>query len=203
VRLCAWRGPNGRTYGAVAGGSGKGRARALRDTPFAGAQAGGLYAYEDPGMVGDRWGRAGAGMLFVDPRGRMLLLRRSIGVLEPGTWGAPGGAIPEEEYLDKSGRWRRKRMGALQSALKEVEEEVGGVPPHRVVAKYVYSEPTDAGEFTYTTFVAQVEQPFDPKLNWENEDWVWVKPESAWGLPLHFGAKAMLKNRAEWQPVSG
>ena len=193
VRLCAWRARDGSWYGADARPP-----RLAVTSPFAGAAPGGLYAYEDPGMVGERWGQAGAGMLFVTRSGRMLLLQRSPYVLEPDTWGIPGGAIPEEEYLDSSGQWQRRGMDPLQSALKETEEEVGGVPPHRVVAKYVYSEPSG---FSYTTFVAVVDEPFEPQLNWENHAWKWVDEHGAGKLPLHFGTKALLTSRDRWQEV--
>ena len=114
--------------------------------------------YEDVGFgeVG-RWGNAGSGILFTTGR-RILLLHRSPDVLEPGTWGIPGGAVPQSD----DGSF----MDFYESAKKETKEELGSVPAHTVVDEYVYEEEG----FIYTTYIAKVSEKdaeyLSPLLNW-------------------------------------
>lgn len=117
---------------------------------------------------------------------RILLLKRSPHVDQPGTWGIPGGALPVEGD---------ERMPALQGALKEVREEVGSLPPHRVVGKFVFRD----GSFTFTTFIAKVDDEFTPRLNWENSDSQWVAEDELSALRLHFGVKALLASKDPFQ----
>ena len=120
--------------------------------------------YEDEGIVDGHWGRAGSGVLVTDGA-RVLLLLRSGEVHTPYVWGYAGGAIPVNR---KTG----KPMDAKASALHEADEEMGGMPPGRVVRSLVKREPDG---FTYTTFVWRVTpsalDDFEPELNWEHDDW--------------------------------
>jgi len=136
--------------------------------------------YEDVGMVGDNWGRAGSGFLFTTGDA-ILLLKRSPYVMEPGTWGIPGGAIPEI---------RGRLMNPKASALKEVREEIGAVPKKRIIDKYVYSK----RKFTYTTFIAKVSKQFKPKLNWEHSSYKWFFKQDLAGVKLHPGVRNLLRN---------
>ena len=143
--------------------------------------------YEDVGF-GEQgyWGNAGSGMLFTTGD-EILLLHRSSFVQEPNTWGIPGGAIPEDE---DTGRL----MDPLRSAVKEVREEVGQVPPHRVVDKYVFQD----GGFRFTTFIAKVGKTFRPRLDWENSDYAWVSREDIDDYRLHFGVRRLLAHKDPW-----
>jgi hypothetical protein len=120
--------------------------------------------YEDEGMVGGHWGRAGSGVLVTDGA-RVLLLLRSGAVHTPHVWGYAGGAIPVDRRTGQP-------MDAQASALHEAREEMGGLPEGRVVQRIVKREPDG---FVYTTFVWSVTpsalDDFEPELNWEHDDW--------------------------------
>lgn len=135
--------------------------------------------YEDVGMTEEGfWGNAGSGILFTTGE-KILLLKRSPYVLEPGTWGIPGGAIPESHG---------QLMDARKSAEKETREELGSVPGYRIVDKFVLT----SGSFTFTTYIARVKQEFKPRLNWENDRAEWVTEADAARKNLHPGVKALL-----------
>lgn len=137
--------------------------------------------YEDIGFTETgRWGNAGSGLLFTTGD-RILLLERSDSVEEPGTWGLPGGAIPEGE-----GGLR----DALKSAEAEAAEELGKFPKYRLINEYVYEEP----DFTFTNFIGAVEEEFTPTLNWENTDHAWVSEDELNSYDLHFGVIELLNN---------
>lgn len=137
--------------------------------------------YEDVGFTEHgRWGNAGSGLLFTTGE-RILLLERSDSVEEPGTWGIPGGAIPEGE----SGL-----RDALKSAEAEAAEELGSFPKYNLLNEYVYEEP----DFTFTTFVGAVREEFTPTLDWENDDYAWVSRSELSDYDLHFGVVELLKN---------
>ncbi len=140
--------------------------------------------YQDVGFTETgRWGNQGSGCLFSTGE-RILLLRRSWDVEEPGTWGLPGGAIPEATA---------GQQDALQSALQETTEELGSVPPHQVIDQYVYQEPG----FQYTTFVCLVDDSAAEtnfRLNWENDDHSWFSRRELNGLDLHFGVRHLLEH---------
>jgi 8-oxo-dGTP pyrophosphatase MutT (NUDIX family) len=114
---------------------------------------------------------------------RMLLLKRSGAVLEPGTWGIPGGAIG----IDGDGNYE----DAWKSALREASEEAGGVRGSPK-GKFVFRD----GSFTYTTFFVEAAKEFAPRLNWESSDWAWVTREEALGMRLHPGVRKLMKSRA-------
>ena len=141
--------------------------------------------YRDEGHVGGRWGRAGSGLLFTTGR-RILLLLRADWVMEPGTWGIPGGAIP----VDGLGR----AMDPLESALREAREEIGPLPPYCIVDEFVFKEGHGDHRFRYTTYIAKVEQ-FAPALNEEHDDFMWWAPEHDPPLRLHPGVEALLRER--------
>lgn len=124
-------------------------------------------------------GSQGAGILFLCPSsGRILLVKRSQEVNEPGTWGIIGGAIDPGE-------------NPLEAALREAEEEIGVSSTRglRLVPAFVFSQ----GDFRYHNFLGVVPKEFEPRLNWEADGYVWASLD---GLPgnLHFGVKALLKN---------
>jgi 8-oxo-dGTP pyrophosphatase MutT (NUDIX family) len=142
--------------------------------------------YEDVGYgeVG-RWGNAGSGILFTTGN-RILLLHRSPHVLEPETWGIPGGAVPQSD----GGSF----MDFYESAKKETQEELGSLPPHRVVDEYVYEEEG----FIYTTYIAKVSDEtadsLHPVFNWENDDYAWVSLDELGDYDLHFGVLELLNH---------
>lgn len=130
------------------------------------------------------WGRAGAGILYTTGK-RVLLCLRSGDVLEPGTWGIPGGAVRPSLLGDPK--------GPRITAETESEEELGGcIPGAQTVTTVQYR---DRG-FVYTTFVDRVSvaaaHRFEPVLNWESDDARWFDAVEVESLDLHFGVRYAL-----------
>lgn len=123
-----------------------------------------------------RWGRAAAGALPVaQTTGRLLLTLRSDYVMEPNTWGLPGGKMEPGEDPEVA-------------AVRELREELSYAGELLLVTSYVYKEPG----FTFHNFIAVVPDEFVVKLNWENDDARWFALGSL-PKPLHFGAAKLLK----------
>lgn len=139
-----------------------------------------------------------AGIMFLDPDGNVLFLRRA-GVDQTGTWAFPGGHIEEGETAD-------------QAAVREVKEETDfTVDPHalRTHARRIkpvlsdvvtdVDQPLDAGPATlpppplvdFTTFLMQVPEQFVPTLNEEHDGYVWAKVQEP-PSPLHPGCRIAL-----------
>ena len=126
-----------------------------------------------------RWGVFGAaGVVFVvraDDGVRVMLQQRSAFAHEGGTWSCAGGAIDEGE-------------SPLEAALREASEEVGEIPPtHRVVGEYVFRPAVD---WTYTTVVVDVDEPFGASINFETDAVEWVPLDIVDHRPLHPGFAA-------------
>lgn len=122
------------------------------------------------------WGRFGAaGLLAHDPARGILLQHRVSWSDHGGTWGIPGGARHEGE-------------AAVVGAIRESREEAG-VPPEAILPRFVYV--IDRGGWTYTTVIARVSEPFEPRItDPESHALAWVPPDEVGGYPLHpgFGA---------------
>ena len=126
-----------------------------------------------------RWGRAGAGVLLVArDTGRILLALRSAEVMEPGTWGIPGGRVEEGDT-------------AKHTAVTEVHEEFGiKLTKRSLTPLYAFVEPG----FRYDTFMSVVpNEQLDVTLNWESDDARWFNVDSL-PKPLHFGTKLLLSD---------
>lgn len=140
--------------------------------------------FSDTGMSGAGgryWGNAGSGMLFTTGKS-ILLLKRSAMVEQPRTWGIPGGAIPEDNG---------ELMDAYASAKKECKEEIGVLPPHKVITKFIFKD----RDFMFTTFICKVKEFSPTRLNWENDEWEWVSEEELSTYKLHFGVSLLLKSK--------
>ena len=143
-----------------------------------------------------RWGKAGSGILFVCGD-EVLLLLRSQAVLEPNTWGIPGGAIQGTEgmFHDNEERELDYSEHTLTNAIKETEEELGGFPDE------VWKEHSpcifQSGNFTYTTHVLELEphvvDNWDITLNWENDNAVWL-PKNELPENIHYGVRYLVDN---------
>lgn len=125
-----------------------------------------------------RWGRHGAaGALFVCGTGGVdhyLLARRSGLVLQSGTWSLPGGALRRDEE-------------PLAGALREVTEELGGVPAEYELC---HTHVMRAGAWSYVSHLLRVPARFDPvRLNWESTEVRWLTGPQALALPLHPGLR--------------
>lgn len=126
-----------------------------------------------------RWGLFGAaGVVFVVrfPGGpRVMLQKRSSFAHEGGSWSCAGGALDQGET-------------ALEGGLREAAEEVGAVPSeHRVLGEVVFAPATD---WSYTTFVIEVDSEFGASMNFETDAVVWDSPDEVEARELHPGFAA-------------
>lgn len=127
-----------------------------------------------------RWGIHGAaGVVFVvrDMHGSPLVMlqKRSAMAHEGGNWSCAGGALDLGET-------------PFDGALREAAEEVGSPPgTPRPLGEYVF-EPAD--DWTYTTVVVEVDEPFGSSLNFETDEVAWFTPDHVESLALHFGFAA-------------
>jgi 8-oxo-dGTP diphosphatase len=119
------------------------------------------------------WGRAGAaGLLVLDPRGRILLQHRAVWSHFGDTWGIPGGA----RQFDES---------AVEGALRESAEEAA-VPGDAL--RLLFTSVVDLDIWSYTTVAAQAVTPFEPVISdRESEALAWIPLGEVDDLPLHPG----------------
>ncbi|MFT4221317.1 MAG: NUDIX hydrolase [Microbacterium sp.] len=119
------------------------------------------------------WGRFGAaGLLAFDERRGVLLQHRVTWSHFGDTWGLPGGARHEGETA---------RDGALREAHEEAGVPVDAVRPRLLSV-------LDVGVWSYTTLVADVVAPFEPRItDPESHALAWVPPAEVAGRPLHPG----------------
>lgn len=127
-----------------------------------------------------RFGAQAAGaVMMAASTGRFLLMERSDGVLEPGTYGNCGGAHKKDEAPADAAR---RECGEETGWAGEADDMV-------VIPVLVYREP----EFTYSNFVAVVPDEFDPMYGWEAVGHKWSTVDDL-PSPLHFGIVAMLND---------
>lgn len=158
-----------------------------------------IYIVSEFNKKSDRWGLAGAGVLYFCPEDNtILLLHRSNQVEDPNTWGIPGGAVKgtegywEEE--DESPEYSEEKL--RDSAFSEVSEELGHFPEYD---KEEGRHTTINNNFHYTTFlvIVNLQQKGtisrNIQLNWENDGFDWFRidflPEN-----VHSGVEAAIQN---------
>ena len=104
--------------------------------------------------------KTSAGMLLIS-EGKLLLLKRSKNVRNPGKWGLPGGQRDGSE-------------SSWQTAVRESTEELGGLPLSEVFGEISVRR----GRKRYVIFVARVSRKgrkrFTPRLNTEHTQSKWV-----------------------------
>lgn len=147
------------------------------------------------------WGIAGSGIVFICAEDKTIFLQQRSKKISSGAgkWAQPGGGIfpqneeekyhylpiPQEEVLeDNDPRF-------YQTAVKEVTEECGSCPPHKVLDSYVFN---DHG-FKYKTFIANMKKAdkdrwipeAQPEHAWESEDMRWFSMSQFLKLDLFIG----------------
>jgi hypothetical protein len=128
-----------------------------------------------------RWGKEGAGCWFLSKStGRLLIPFRSEEVLEPHTWGTWGGAIDPG-------------LTVIEALEKEKAQEAGHFGPCHYVPLSIFR----SGTFRYHNYLAIVDDEFEPTLNWETEDYLWLDDLEKLPSPLHPGVVAMLVESKE------
>jgi 8-oxo-dGTP pyrophosphatase MutT (NUDIX family) len=99
-----------------------------------------------------------AGVMFVTPDRRILLLRRTAAGDHEGEWSVPGGKLEGEET-------------AVEAAAREAEEETGRRVDPRDLSPWVRRR---AAGVDFETFVHPVEDEFEPELCEEHDAHRWV-----------------------------
>lgn len=127
-----------------------------------------------------------------------LLTLRSQDVLEPGTWGIPGGRVEAGE-------------NPFEAAERETEEELGFLPTFNRVGQSTYTD----GRFNYIAYIVHTDdQDWYPDVAgadaaWENDDAAFFtlteistgvpdesrSPDYPSPRPLHFGVSAILRGQ--------
>lgn len=118
-----------------------------------------------------------AGILFVRGDRKILLMRRASGD-HPGTWALPGGGVEEGETSEETAR-----RETLEETGQEYSDEL--IPWTRRRADGV----------DFTTFVGSLPDGFEPTLNDEHDDYMWVDRQFALAAApvLHPGLVIALK----------
>jgi 8-oxo-dGTP pyrophosphatase MutT (NUDIX family) len=126
-----------------------------------------------------------AGIMFEDPNGNVLLLRRSASGDHPNEWGFPAGHVEGAETAEEAAR-------------REAREEVGDVPAGEMSL-------LDKGDGSFHTFKQNVQDQFEPKLNHEHTGHVWASKD-AMPEPLHPGVARLMGamgKGADGMPLGG
>ncbi len=111
-----------------------------------------------------------AGVLFRDPNGRILLLRRARNEEREGEWDMPGGHLETGE-------------SPIDAAVRESLEETGMRPKSLGLIR------ENSGYATYKAYTDE----FHPKLSDEHDLYEWLAPDEALKRELHPGLRAMLE----------
>lgn len=120
-----------------------------------------------------------AGIVFVTPDGRALLVRRSDTGDHAGEWAFPGGGIEDND------------ADAESAARREALEELGRDCPLGETALAVLDRRTSADGVDFTTFLHPVASEFAPQLNDEHTEHLWANLDDP-PEPLHPGAALTL-----------
>jgi len=130
------------------------------------------------------WGSRAAGILPICPKTkRIMLVKRSEMVNEPGTWGIPGGQIDKNESF-------------ANAARREMSEELSYSGEVKITPAFLFK----SGTFQYQNFIGVVPEEFEPEFHVEkdgiieSDDFGWYGIDELSSLPLHFGVKALLAN---------
>jgi 8-oxo-dGTP pyrophosphatase MutT (NUDIX family) len=129
------------------------------------------------------WGKIGAGILPICIKtGRFLVGLRSDDVMEPNTWGIFGGKLDIDEGINET---------IKIAALRELEEETKFKGDIELIEGYVFKDEN----FSYHNFFGIVQYEFEPILNWENDDAIWINYDELMNLNnKHFGLEAFLND---------
>lgn len=138
-------------------------------------------AEPDAGTTPEQYSEEAAGVMFQDPHGRMLLMRRS----DTGEWAFPAGGLEENEP-------------PLHAAQREAAEETGYPGNHR--AEKIDERITRGVKFH--TFRQPVGATFDPILNGEHTEHGWFPPSDL-PDPLHPGVAATLQKTGFMDEAAG
>jgi 8-oxo-dGTP pyrophosphatase MutT (NUDIX family) len=134
-------------------------------------QKGGVYGLP---VTYARGGKAAAGILFLSPDDKVLLMRRTEEDGDQGKWAFPAGGVKKGETPDAA-------------AKRETREETGH-DHDGGLAPFMHSNEKN---LSFTTYLAHAPR-FTPKLNHEHDRAEWVSLDDAEKFPLHPGVRAAL-----------
>jgi len=131
------------------------------------------------------WGTAGAGaVVYCDATKRVLALKRSQAVDQGGQWTiVVGGAIDSNED---------PKIAAKREVFEETQYK-GPIKKIDIINKFSDIDEYTQNEFTYHTFKFTIPYEFEPRFNWENDDYYWWDGKERIPGKLHFGARDILK----------
>ncbi len=130
------------------------------------------------------FGAQGAGcVLMAKSTGRLLLVKRSSAVEQPGDWSSVGGAFKEPET-------------PIVAARREANEETGYSGRIQMVPLLVFRK----GTFRYSNFLGLIEDEFVPDLGWEAVAYEWCEV-GHWPQPLHFGMQSLFGDAASMNTI--
>ena len=135
--------------------------------------------YEFFNMMTQKVKKAAGSFIIAKNSGTALFNFRTKRKSHPHTWGLWGGMT---EY----------RENIMDTVLREIEEEIGFMPP--IIKFFPFDvNYSDDGKFVFYTTIALVEEEFLPILNNESDGYCWVKI-GAWPSPLHPGIEKVISN---------
>lgn len=120
------------------------------------------------------------GMFLARDTKRFLFLLRTQGKTA-GTWGLVGG------------KKEPKDITPFDTLTREIEEEVGKIPPIEKVVPLELFTSADQN-FQYNTYVLIIDREFMPVLNIEHSSYAWCIYNS-WPKPLHSGVNNSVNNK--------
>ena len=142
------------------------------------------------------WGSVGAGILPIcTSTGRILVAHRSPYVQEPNTWGVWGGKLDlEDDYYDAGEETEDDVEEAARREFREESEYNGHLT---MIPSYIFR--AKSGNFTYYNFIGLLDEEFEPRLDWETQNYRWMTFDemTALGGKLHFGLAELIKNDSQ------
>lgn len=122
--------------------------------------------------------KRGAGCMIMSRKtGRFLMCKRGVNTPYPSTWATFGGKTEGDETAEETAR-------------REAREETGVWIDGNVIHLFHF----DMATFSFDTFIAEVEDEFEPRLNDEAEDARWMTLEEI-PADVHDGLRAILEDR--------
>ena len=129
----------------------------------------------------------GAGvLLFCEPTGRFLFVKRSETGDQPGTWCTGGGGVEDNETIH-------------EAVERENMEELGYDKPLELI--HMDRQVSPDGSFIFHNHMAVIDEEFEPVLNDEHTEHKWCEADDL-PSPLHPGLELALQNWMKRQGAS-
>lgn len=146
------------------------------------------YGLKGPLEDSGWWSRSAAGALILArSTGRILLQHRSNEDDAPGTWGAFGGGMDNNE--------------SPESAIKREFIEETGVDFERTPYRLQSLMTSRGDDCTYYNFLATIDEEFEPVINDETQGFEWCE-FGEWPTPLHPGIIALFEDQRAYRIIS-